>query len=224
MFVKLGCLSALLVVLATAAITAAPAVALPSHDFKAGLEYWENTYLITGESVGGTLTEFKFGSGGTMTCGVTKLEHTSTREEEHSVTVEPLYEKCVLSGVAATIDNPCAYRLYGQTDNSGHARVEIVCSKTMLITVNGCTVSIEGVPETEQGVHWEEVEGSKPKDIRAKVTSKGVAFNKVGLLCEMLVGGTGSDLSITGSYTLKAYKDEGGVEGSQIDFTTVETH
>jgi hypothetical protein len=220
---KLGYLGALLVVLATA-VSAPSAMALANHDFKVGLQSWENTFIITGEPYGGSITTFKFGSGGTMTCGVTKLEHTSTKEEEHSVTVEPIYEKCSLGGLTATIDNPCAYRMYGQTDNSGHAQVEVVCSKTMLVTVSGCTVSIEGVQETEQGVHWEEVTGSSPKDLRANVTAKGLLFNKVGLLCESLVGGTGSDLSLTGNYTLKAYRDEGGVEGSQVDFTTVETH
>jgi hypothetical protein len=217
MFVHLRRLGVGLIVVAAGVLATASAASALTHDFVSE----DYPYILTGEPIGGTLTEFKFGTSSTMTCSVTMIR--GTAEAQSNITVTPEYKNCTLSGVAATVDNPCSYNFLGTTNGTGHAHVQVECAHVMNITVNGCTVEIEGQELTEQGVHFENVKGSSPKDVRIAMTMKNGVYREVGALCSLLVGGTGGDLSVVGNYTFRAYEDNGKVEGNQIGFWTVET-
>ena len=204
----------------TAAVTgiASPAAAQVTHDFEA-----ESTpYIITGASFGKE-PRFEFSSGATVSCGASGFNGTITASPTQELTLQPTYENCTLSSLAATIDTPCNDIFTGSTNAFEHATVHIECpvGSTVKITVNGCTI-LFGSQTPEQGAHYTNTGSGSSRDVDFSVTMKNAAYEKVGLLCG-LIAGLGGELSILGDYTMRAYKDVGGAEGGQIGFWTKAT-
>ena len=215
-FKRLGAIFVVLIA-ATGAI-ASSATAEVTHDFEA-----ESTpYILTG-TTSGKETAFKFTSGASVTCGASGLNGTVSSSPTQELTVQPTYENCTLSSLAATIDTPCNNVFTGATNAFEHATVHIECppGNTVQITVNGCTILIGG-QTPEQGAHYTNTGSGSSRDVDINVTMKNAAYEKVGVLCG-LIAGLGGELSIVGNYTVKAYKDVGGAEGSQIGFWTKAT-
>jgi|GEM_PF-6010189 len=214
-------LSAIFVgVVAVASLTASPALATVTHDFEAE----KYPYIVTGSVVKPPV--FKFSGGAEVTCTASALNGTIT-ERSSPLTVEPTFGSCILGTLAATLDTGCTTLFTGLTTASEHAAVHIECplDTTARITVNGCTIEI-GPQTPEGGARYtntgSKVENPSTRDVDINVTMQSVSYVKTGALCPLISGLTG-ELSITGTYTVKAYADEGKKEGAQIGFWTEAT-
>jgi hypothetical protein len=207
--------AALFVAAVTGAGTAGPAAAITHH-----FEAESSPYILTGQALASPTT-FTFGSGAEMSCEATTLYGTQTGTLTQGITVSPTYQFCTLSSLAATIDSPCSFNFTGETDAFGHVPVHFECPSKMQITITGCTIIIQS-QTMAQGAHFTKSGTGSSRDLKADVTMKNGVYEKLGPFCG-IVGGMGNDLSITGSYTLRAYQDKENVEGSQIGFTLRET-
>jgi hypothetical protein len=188
-----------------------------SDDFEAE----SSPYILTGAST--TNHEYRFGKASVMTCASSSLFGTISGKSLQSFTVQPTYNTCTLSGLAATVDSPCSFEFTGATDSFEHGRTHIECEGTnaIRITISGCTVVI-GEQSPEQGAHYKTTGSGKTTDVDLSVTMNNATYTTVGSFCG-IVGGLGNDLSIIGSYTLRAYEDKEGTEGAQIAFSAKTT-
>lgn len=212
-------LVAIFVVLATAAsVMAGSASAAVTHDFEAE----SSPYILTGKTPG-KATVFKFSGGAEVVCEANGLNGTISSKSTTSITLQPTYGNCAMGGLAATIDTPCFNQFTGETTAFEHGIVHIECptESNVRITVNGCTVEI-GSQTPEQGAHYTNTGSGKTRDVDFNVTMTNNKYSKLGVLCG-LIGGLTGELSILGEYTVQAFEDSGGKEGSQIGFWTTPT-
>ncbi|MGN6556532.1 MAG: hypothetical protein ACTHLH_00780 [Solirubrobacterales bacterium] len=175
--------------------------------------------IITGEQVPLKPIKYEFGPGWPLTCLTSDVNATVEHMPTTSLTLEFRHESCTLGEMAATVDTQgCRYVFEGETQENKHGFVELECTtgSKMKVTVSGCTFEIAPQTFERTGATYAETE-TKPRDVDVTVTTEGGLYSKVGLLCS-LIGGNGSDLSINGTYTLKAYIYEGGKEGAQTNF------
>lgn len=209
---------ALIAVCGVASAGAAAASASITHDFEA-----ETTpYIITGTAPGGPIT-WKFTSGATMACAATGLNGTIEESPVQTIELQPTFENCSVGGLPAVVDTECKNVFTGATTANGHGIVHIVCPKELpvRVTVNGCTIEVkEQTPE--QGTHYTNGGSGSSRDVDFKVTMTGVKYSTLGAACSLIAGLAG-ELSIVGTYTVKAYEDVGGAEGKQIGFWTKAT-
>lgn len=196
--------------------TTASAASAATHDFEAAAPY-----IITGTQTSESEhIEYSFGAKWTLKCGADKTEGTIEESSTTQLTLFPTHSECLLNTLSATVDSAgCNYIFSGKTDANGHGAVELEClaGSLLKVTVSGCTLEI-GPQLFKKGASYQKTEGEGHKDIDVKLTTEAGIYKKAGFLCET-IGGNGGDLSMRGSYTLKAYQDNKGVEGSQTDFT-----
>jgi hypothetical protein len=213
---------AALAICALACLNAGVASALVKHDFEAGGTEKPPNYILTGSAPGGPIT-WKWGSGASMGCSANALNGTVKTNPTQELELEPVYEKCSLNGLAATVDTSCKSVFTGETSSSGHGIVHIVCPSELpvRVTVNGCTIEVKN-QTPEGGTHYTNTGTGSSSDVDFTVTTTNVLYSKAGALCS-LISGLSGELTITGNYTMKAYEDIGGAEGSQISFTTTPT-
>jgi len=225
----LGLALCALVLLSAATAMSAPAQII--HDFKAESVAEEEKekksipFIVTGEQLATEAIKYEIGEGGfTLECSVEKLNGTQKSSSPASITVEPTHEGCNAGGTPVTVDNEgCRYFVDGATDANGHAQMHVECeagSKTR-ITLTGCTIEI-GEQTPGGGVHYTKSGSGKNREIFMQVTTSNIKYSLIGLLCGA-IGGTGNDLSMRGTYTMAAYKDNGGKEGERIGLYTEET-
>ena len=197
------------------AVTAGAASAA-THDFEA-----KSPSIITGTQTSESEhIEYSFGASWTLKCGADKAEGTIKESPTTQLTLFPTHTECLLNTLAAVVDSAgCNYTFSGKTDANGHGAVELEClaGSVLKVTVSGCTLEI-GPQLFKKGASYQITESGGRKDIDAKITTEAGIYKKSGFLCET-IGGNGGDLSMRGSYTLKAYEDNNKVEGNQIDFT-----
>ncbi|HEU4598847.1 MAG TPA: hypothetical protein VFS26_03810 [Solirubrobacterales bacterium] len=183
------------------------------HDFKSN----SSSVIITGEQT--APFTFKFGAGSTLTCLTSKANGT-VKTPTSELTVEFTNSNCTLNEMTATFEsNRCHYVFTGETKAGfEHADYAIECEPgtKLLVKVSGCTLEIPA-QTAEAGAGYKETESGGVKDVDVAMTSTGGIYTKTGILCG-LIGGNGSDLSITGTYTMKAYTDNENKEGSQTSF------
>lgn len=224
----LGLALCALVVLSAATAMSAPAQII--HDFKAETVEEEEKekkaipFIVTGEQLPTDPIKYEIGEGFKLECSGEKLNGTQKSSSPASITVEPTHEECSSGGTPVTVDNEgCRYFVDGATDATGHAQMHVECesgSKTR-ITLTGCTVEI-GEQTPAGGVHYTKSGSGKNREIYTQVTTSNIKYSLVGFLCGA-IGGNGSDLSMRGTYTMAAYKDNGGKEGERIGLYTEET-
>jgi hypothetical protein len=206
---------ALLAVAALGGAGAGAASAVVIDDFTSLAE----PAIITGEQVPLKPIKYEFGPGWPLTCVTSDANGTVEHMPTTRLTLEFRHESCTLGEMAATVDTTgCRYVFDGETQENKHGFVELECTagSKMKVTVSGCTFEIAPQKLEKTGATYAETE-TKPRDIDVTITNEGGLYSKVGLLCG-LIGGNGSDLSTSGTYTLKAYVDEGGKEGAATNF------
>lgn len=83
---------------------------------------------------------------------------------------------------------------------------------------NSCNYVISGTTD-EFGHGKVQLAG---RDLDIKITATGGTYTSEGPFCSAYVG-NGADLTVNGTYTIKAYEDKEKSEGAQIGFTINET-
>jgi len=168
--------------------------------------------IITGESAAGKTTL----NPGNITVKCTaKYEATLTEETVTSATVKAEYTKCKFSGVASTFDmNGCDFILNSTSEAEATAKVDINCPTGNEITITApalpCTIHIppqtnlEHIVLTNEGV-------TEPTDLTAHVTLGNITIKATESGC---AGSTTA--SLTDTVTLKGFKDNEAVEGTQV--------
>jgi hypothetical protein len=147
-----------------------------------------------------------------------------------SVTAHPTYSECITFGAASTVTTTgCNYILTGETDaftntegkaEGEDATVDLECEagKNITIAAPGCTLTF-GAQEKLLGVKYTNVAGT-PDDVTIDVTVDKIKYTGAGVLCPAAVKGEHADGFLTEKVTVKAFEDNGGTEGNQINVTT----
>jgi hypothetical protein len=200
-----------------AGATAGTAWATVIHDF----ETEKSPAIVTGEGVSGASSfKFHFGTKSTMTCLTNKANGTVKESPTNQLTLEFTHSSCTINEMAATVDsNNCKYVFSGETDPSEHGAMTLECpsGSKLRFTTSGCTFEI-AEQKMGGGATYKETSLLNPKDLDFTLTGKELAYTAVGSLCSLLTG-NGKDLSIEGIYTMKAYEDNGGVEGGAMNLS-----
>jgi ribosomal protein S27E len=217
MFMRMKYLGLVLLALtAFGCASAGAASARVVHDFTAT----KSPVILTGEHLPSSPIEYRFGAKWTLKCSLNKLNGTQSLPSSQ-LTVEPTSSNCLLNEMAATMNyQGCRYVFSGETSLFEHGNLTIECGlgSKILVEVTGCRLEI-GPQIIGNGVGYRKTaEKEAPKDVDVILTGEGGSYSKSGLLCAT-IGGTGSDLGIFGTYTMQAWEDNSGKEGSQVDFT-----
>lgn len=216
MFMRMKVLGvALLALTALACVSAGAASARAVHDFKST----KSTVILTGEQIAGLPIKYEFGENWVLTCGLNKLNGTQNLPSSQ-MTVEPTSSNCLLNELSATVKyQGCRYVFSGDTGTFEHGSLNIECglAQKIIVEVSGCRFEI-GEQLIPEAVGYKETEWLGVKDVDVILTAANGTYSKTGLLCGG-IGGNGSDLGIFGTYTMKAYEDNAGKEGSQISLT-----
>lgn len=203
----------LLVIFVLGAVAAPTASALNDKFFSS----WEPTVITAGNEAEFTFTlnggKFKF------KCKEATLAGTFLKKVATEITTYPTFNQCE----GRTFEpNECEIRLTGRTEEEKDAPIEIGCPPliAMYFSHEMCNIRIE--PQTVWGVTYfnseETLEGAKWKIATIQVTLAGLQYEKqpnVALGCAGLGGaGVAEDGTLTGSYTVTAFKDAsaGGAE------------
>jgi hypothetical protein len=216
MFMRMKALGvALLALTALACAGAGVASAKVVHDFTST----KSPVILTGEQLPGSPIKFEFGSKSVLTCGLNKLNGTQSLPSS-KLTVEPTSSSCLLNEMAATVNyNGCREVFSGETGTFEHGSLLIECgfAKKIFVEVAGCRLEI-GEQTIAEAVGYKETEWAGVKDVDVIFTASKGNYSKTGFLCGA-IGGTGSDLGIFGTYTMQAYEDNAGKEGSPLSLT-----
>jgi hypothetical protein len=223
---------ALGVVFAFSAAMASTASAIDTFTTEAALPA-----VVTGES-SNIVTEIT-GKKVSFQCDVTKFAGTITNGSSVATIWPTFYKttpdtKCKSTLGEVTYDmNGCDYDLTGKTDASDKtltdAKVWITCPAGKEVEITGalgCTIRTPEQTPTEGGVTYTtQTDASGKKDILLTFTMTGITYTTTNACTLVGLPTEGNDTDLTGTVTLKAFKDNGGVpddkfiEGSQIDFT-----
>ena len=214
----LGRCKLVLFLVAVAALWAAPQAS--AHEFVSEA----STTIVLGEQIGAHAFETTT-TGTKINCGQATLYETLVGNVANELRFEPEYKTCALGGnplnPTPVTMNGCKYTMLGETDANEHAKLQIECETGKKIQIhlgtgiNACIASV--VPQKVQGVHYvNEGTGSK-HDIRISLTASNLWYEKSGgVLCQLF--GNGKDLQITGTYTVRGFKDVNGSPGEQVGF------
>jgi hypothetical protein len=192
--------------------------------------------FVTGEKVNVGPT-FDIGEGRTVTCATSDLDATLVGPTD-PVTFMPTYNGCLSepgAGPATITTNGCDYRIgftkpgtTGDLMTTGKMRAAVICPAGQTLEIHlyanaaehagnnaFCTYDILPQGMVAAGV-YHNVAGF-PNDVTATVQATFTAKSTIG---PAFVCGVGENehlpITLTGSYTLKAFEDFGGVEGGQI--------
>jgi hypothetical protein len=212
---KLGV--AVLAVLALTAVGASAAQAASSLDvgaapaFLEGAQVSANNKLAINNSEGTTVS--------TVKCSTATLKGTSTTTNVTSQLVAPTYGTCTLGGLTAEIKvNGCEYRLTSTTTEK-QANADVVCaeSKKIEIIQGSCVITV-GSQEGLSAVTFANEGSGSTADVLATLNVKNVALTG-GSGCPTNLVGTGNKGVLSGTQTVKAFKDESGVKGAQVSLS-----
>lgn len=201
---------AALSVLAVTAVSASAAQAAPLGHVA------EAPAIITGEQ----LEQHVFTThAGTVKCSTADFNGTVGTTTFSTLTLNAKYETCQAFGfLNATVNmNGCDYLFHIVEGSSpATATVDVVCptGKEIEVSSSGCKAFIPGQTGLIH-VILSNTEVGGIKDIDANITISGISYKLTGFFCP---GGAGSfnEGTYTGTATLRAYEDNGGVEGAQI--------
>jgi hypothetical protein len=200
-----------------AALAAVSVLGAPAAQAASSLDVGATPAFLTGAQV--AQNKLSITNGGVVVavlkCSTATLAATTTAANVKEVTFAPEYNTCTKAGLAAVVKvNGCTYTLTG-TAVALEWDFDIVCpaGKTMEIVQGSCITTI-GSQGPLQKVTFANVAGVNPKHVLATLEVNGIA--EVGNLgCPAnLQGAHPADL--TGTQTIKAFRDEGGVEGVQV--------
>jgi hypothetical protein len=173
-------------------------------------EKGQHIFEVPGEGVSATCSKAHFG--GTVQGG----------EKITQVTVTPKYEgTCSLEPFgSATVDTTgCDYLLTGETVGA-HAKVHINCSGSNKIKITGplgCTISV-GTQSPGGGYTIKnETGGNGIKDVTLNITVTNISWTSTFSCGFIGLPSSGNNATYTGTATAKAYEDNNGVTGSQVD-------
>jgi hypothetical protein len=212
-----------------AAVLAFSLVGVASAFADSALTPGANPAFITGEQA----TAQKLiltASGTTVKCSTANLSATTTGTTVIEATASPTYGGCTIAGLSSPVDtNKCTYTITNTT-TALTAKADITnCPLNptakekeegkgpITITQAGCNITI-GNQGPLGTITFANSTGVTPADVTANLNITGITYTgDTG--CPANVLGTHSDGDLTGSYTLKAFKDESGKEGAQVSLT-----
>ncbi len=150
-------------------------------------------------------------------CSEVRLTGTTPEDPTAWITFHPTLSGCAFGGHAAEFKTEgCNYIFRGSTSVEGHGLADIECegtSKIKIVVPGLCALEI-GTQATGKGVHYANTGAGASRDIDVTTTATGIHYTKDGLFCGF-VGGDGEDLTLTGGFTAKGYRDNVGVKGAQ---------
>jgi hypothetical protein len=178
---------------------------------------------LTGHGAGAVFqyTEGKLG----VTCETETYNGTIEGAAVNEITVHPVYEgHCTAGPFEATITTDgCNYIISGDTDENGHAGVEIECDEGKEITVDtACTIHIPPQTPTGGGVSFANgVSGQDDVTVNATVTGiHSTVTHSFACTLGGIAPGTHTGGTYEGSVTVKGYKHESAHEAAdQVDIS-----
>ncbi len=194
----------------------APAASASAHEFHSE----EAPAIIEADQIAGQPYIWEIGEkegGAKVECSEAHLAGTAANNPTPSITVHPSVSGCKFGGNNAEFKaEGCNYVLRGATSAEGHGAFEIECegtNKIKIVVPSLCTLEI-GQQTPAKGVHYENTGAGTSRDVDLITTATGIHYTKKGLFCAF-VGGNGEDMTWTGAFTAKGYKDSAGVKGAQ---------
>jgi hypothetical protein len=175
-----------------------------------------NPAIVTGEQVGQNVFTIK--NGVTSKCATATFKGTRA-ESSTTLALEAAYVSCKLSGLAADINmNGCTYVYHLVKESSPPtALTDVSCPAGKKIEISGtvtnCVVKVGPQTSLQHAIFSSTGTETSLKDLDATLEIAGIAYEEVGSECVDPGAQTGG--TYTGTITLKAFKDEAGVEGSQ---------
>jgi hypothetical protein len=212
---KLG--MAVLAVVALAAFGAPAAQAASSLDVGAapaileGAQVTTNVFKIT-NSGGVTVT--------TVKCTGASLKGTSTTTNVTTQLFKPAYSGCTMGGLMASVivDEGCEYRLNSTaTAQTWSADVACPSGETIAVVQGSCVITIPSQIGRLVVTTADEGSGSTA-DVLANLNVSGIAVTG-GSGCPANLIGSENKGDLTGTQTIKAFRDVSGKKGAQVSLT-----
>lgn len=209
-----------------AAVLAIGAIAAPAAQAASALDVGAAPAWLTSEQIVQNKLVVTADDGSTLTtikCATAQLETTTTTSSVTEATLSPYFgpvKTCLWGGVQATTKtNGCTFTLTN-TATSFKWGMDIVCPAGKEIEIEEtlatftCTIYIAPQSGLEK-ITFSNVAGSSPAHVLATLEVTKIAVTAIGFACPAnLTGKHTADL--TGTQTMKAFKDEGGVQGAQV--------
>ncbi len=214
--------------LALVAVVVLSAVAAGAAQAEYNLTPGVNRAILTGEQIAHEKgNKFEITSRGTR-YECKSITGTSTVEGLNvtDATVTGTSSGCTANGeLEVNVDsNGCTVTQTGETNAAGQAIGHLLCpaGKAIEATIPAlnCTLKIHEQTPTSGGVTATNVEGS-PDDIQATTELSGVTYERIGTSvgCVAAAPKEGNDAVIIGKATIRAYEDNNGIEGKQVNLT-----
>jgi hypothetical protein len=214
-------------------------MASAAHAETGTLTATEYPAFITGEQVGPVTFDIGAGPARTVECAISRMDSTIT-EPADPVTFKPSYTGCISfpGGIPATVTvNNCDYGFGVSRPNTtgielattGRLHASLNCpfgqqleihvyenAARHMENVTTCRYDVGTQGPVLAGI-YHNIPAAAPPDIRATVNATFNAFNTQGpiALCGAMAF-QNIPITLTGTYTLRGFKDNAGVEEGQI--------
>ncbi len=192
----------------------------------------EETAILTGEAdpAGGGTQTFTTPGGTSVTCTGIKIEETTVKDKDTSITAHPVYTGCKIGGVVNTTvtTTGCNYLFTSETTTNTteakeDATVHVECavgSKIKIGPTLGCEITVG--EQTLHGVRYNNAtpEGTpteREMHITLEATAMNIAYETKG--CASVTGeadGAHAGAEYKGNTTVKGFKDENKIENPNV--------
>ncbi len=181
----------------------------------------ENNTVITGQQITQLVLQVTAPQGIMTKCDTFTLEGTVSDEGQSStqltakdLTLTPTYSECASWGVNSQVKmNGCKFVITGSHEGAPAktAYLDLVgctAGKQMEMLTPLCTISYPEQSTLGHVVFSNKGEGGS-EDVEAQFTISGIKYQLAGAACSHTTNTLTSDATMTGSVTLRAYKDLG---------------
>lgn len=207
---------ALAAILALGAVGASASRAESSLDVGNTFTHW--AWLTGTQSTQNKLIIATGGGNVTLKCNTATVQGTTLDGNNTELTLAPKYSACTLAGLVATVHtNGCEYTLTPRFVLS--FTLDIVCTALTPIEITsvGCTITITSQNNLQEILVHTYAPVGAPHHVEPTLQVKKIAVVGAAGCPPNLVGAHTAEM--TGSITLKAYADNFGAEGVQVNLT-----
>jgi hypothetical protein len=156
-------------------------------------------------------------------CAKTKsfVQGTVAKTVSTSIRLHPTYQNCLVSefgNVVQIFTLGCDFVLQGKTSEAGDGQLAIECQagKQIELKVESfCTATVKS-QTAAGGVNYVNSGTGSAREIRVNFTASALSYELSNSFPCSLYFGNGKDLTLTGAFTVKGYKDVEGKAGEQV--------